>query len=77
MKVTTFLNKSYSFLTKYGYLPAPEEGKSYLLSEEGVTDAIKLMQRVGGTVEKEKRRNVLTTSSYKAFLYRHKRNRNH
>jgi len=38
-------------LTKYGYLPAPEEGKSYLLSEEGVTNAIKQMQRVGGLNE--------------------------
>ena len=45
-------------MTKYGYLPATEEGKSYLLSEEGVTDAIKLMQRVGGTEDKEERRDL-------------------
>ena len=70
-----FLNKSYSFLTKYGYLPTPEKGKSYLLSEEGVTNAIRMMQRVGGTENRRHVNNI--TCYYGAPLYRNQRNRSH
>ena len=33
---------SLSFLTKYGYLPKAEEGKSFLMTDESVRRAIKV-----------------------------------
>ena len=56
--MTQFLNKPYSFLTKYGYLPAAQEGKSYLLSEEGVSAAIRQMQKVGGRGDRRLVNNI-------------------
>ena len=38
-------------MTQYGYLPSTKNGKSYLLTEDGVKDAIKKMQRFGGLNE--------------------------
>ena len=41
-------SKSIDFLTKYGYLPRAEEGKSFLMTDDGVKNAIKQMQKYGG-----------------------------
>jgi len=42
---------SLSFLTKYGYLPTKPDGKSYLIDEKGVSEAIKKVQKFGGLNE--------------------------
>ena len=39
---------SLSFLTQYGYLPSSESGKSFLLTPDGLSSALKQMQKFGG-----------------------------
>ena len=45
------MTRSISFLTKYGYLPTKPDGKSYLIDEKGVSEAIKKVQKIGGLNE--------------------------
>ena len=42
---------SIAFLSKFGYLPRSENGKSYLLTSSGLSSALKKMQKFGGLEE--------------------------
>ena len=43
--------ESLSFLSQYGYLPKSESGKSFLLTPDGLSGALKQMQKFGGLEE--------------------------